>query len=145
MSFLLGCDYIRDKDGVLRQEPKKYIEKMIETYERLFGEKPRKATSPLVKGDHPELDTSELLDDDGTRIYQSMIGAAQWIIQLGRFDIAVHVMTLSSFRAQPRVGHLERMKRVAEELKEVITKAASHTFSTPYLKLPYPHANSRKM
>ncbi|KAL7455007.1 hypothetical protein ACHAWC_006593 [Mediolabrus comicus] len=112
LSFLLGCDYIRDKDGVLRQEPRKYIEKMIETYERLFGEKPRKATSPLVKGDHPELDTSELLDDDGTRIYQSMIGAAQWIIQLGRFDIAVHVMTLSSFRAQPRVGHLERMKRV---------------------------------
>ena len=112
LSFLLGCDYIRDEDGVLRQEPKKYIEKMVETYERLFGEKPRKATSPLVKGDHPELDTSELLDDDGMRIYQSMIGAAQWIIQLCRFDIAVHVMTLSSFRAQPRVGHLERMKRV---------------------------------
>lgn len=46
------------------------------------------------------------------RIHSSMIGAAQWIIQLGRFDIAVHVMTISSFRAQPRVGHLERMKRV---------------------------------
>ena len=41
-----------------------------------------------------------------------MVGAAQWIISLGQFDIAVHVMSLSSFRLQPRKGHLERMKRV---------------------------------
>ena len=31
--------------------------------------------SPIEKGDHPELDTSELLDMDGIRKYQSMIGA----------------------------------------------------------------------
>lgn len=41
-----------------------------------------------------------------------MIGACQWIIQLGRFDIAVHIMSPGSFRAAPRVGRLERMKRV---------------------------------
>jgi len=33
----------------------------------------------------------------------------QWAISIGRFD---SVMTLSSFRAQPRKGHLERVKRV---------------------------------
>ena len=37
-------------------------------------------------------------------------GLSNW--QLGRFDIAVHVMTLSSFRAMPRKGHLEKVKKV---------------------------------
>ena len=41
-----------------------------------------------------------------------MIGSCQWIIQLGRFDIAVHIMSMGSFRTAPRVGHLERMKRI---------------------------------
>jgi hypothetical protein len=83
------------------------------TYERLFGEKPpHKVSSPLTSGDNPELDTSNFLDEKDTKVYQSMIGAAQWVISLGRFDIAVHVMTLSSFRSKPRKGHLERIQRV---------------------------------
>ena len=86
---------------------------MIETYVRLFGSKPKEVyTSPLDKGDHPELDTSELLDEDGIGKYQSMIGAMQWAIAIGRFDIATATMSLSSFRVAPRVGHLERCKRV---------------------------------
>ena len=112
LSFLLGCDYFRDATGTLCQQPKQYIAKMEETYVRLFGKKPKHYVSPLEKGDHPECDDSELLGVEETKIYQSMIGAAQWLIQLGRFDITVHVMTLSSFRAAPRRGHLDRIKRV---------------------------------
>jgi hypothetical protein len=41
INFLLGCDYFRDEDGVLCMIPKKYIAKMEETFERLFGEKPK--------------------------------------------------------------------------------------------------------
>ena len=86
---------------------------MIETYVRFFGSKPKEnVMSPLEKGDHPELDTSEFLDDDGTAKYQSMVGAMQWAISLGRIDITTAVMSLSSFRVQPRLGHLERCKRV---------------------------------
>lgn len=92
--------------------PRKYIEKCIANFERLFGHKPKQYVSPLVKGDHPELDSSELLDMDQTKIYQSMIGALQWTVQIGRFDIAVAVMTMSRFRAAPRRGHLERVKRI---------------------------------
>ena len=93
--------------------PKKYIEKMISTYKRLFDEKPmEKYQSPLEANDSPELDASELLDLRGIKIYQSLVGACQWVIQLGRFDIAVHVMSLSSFRAAPRQGHLDWMKRI---------------------------------
>ena len=112
LEFLIGCDYFRDIDNVLCFAPKKYIERMVKTYERLFGEKPRQTyLSPLEKNDHPEMDTSELLPLAHAKIFQSLIGACQWVIQLGRFDIAVHIMSLSSFRAEPRQGHLDRMKR----------------------------------
>jgi hypothetical protein len=86
---------------------------MIATYERIFGESPRQVyTSPIEKGDHPELDTSELLDQQGIAIYHSLIGALQWIITIGRFDVFTAVMTLSGFREAPRHGHLDRVKRV---------------------------------
>jgi hypothetical protein len=112
LSFHLGCDFFKDDDGNWCFAPKKYIEKICSNYERIFGTKPKKASSPLVKGDHPELDTSELLDVEMIKIYQSLIGALQWTTQLGRFDVATAVMTLSRFRAAPWKGHLERVQRI---------------------------------
>ena len=113
ITFHLGMDFYRDEDGTLCIAPRKYIEKMLGTYERLFGSPPKQTvTSPLEKGDHPEMDDSELLDADGTVTYQSLIGALQWLITIGRFDVATAVMSLSSFRAAPRRGHLDRVKRI---------------------------------
>ena len=112
IEFHLGCDFFRDRDGVLCMAPKKYIDKCVGNYERMFGEKPKKAASPLVKGDHPELDTSDLLDTAGQKTYQSLIGSLQWAIQIGRFDVATATMTMSRFRAAPRQGHLDRVKRI---------------------------------
>ncbi len=40
----------------------------------MFGDKPREYSSPLDKGDHPELDDSEELGEEDTTKYQSMIG-----------------------------------------------------------------------
>ena len=81
--------------------------------QRYPGEKiNQKIKSPLEPGDHPELDTSEFLDEDGVLIYQSLVGSMQWAISLGRWDIQTAVMTMSSFRAQPRIGHLQRVKRI---------------------------------
>ena len=85
---------------------------MEEQYESLFGVKPKHYASPLEENDHPELDESDFLDENETRIYQSLIDCTQWVIQLGRFDIAVHVRTLSSFRAKPRRGHLVTVSSV---------------------------------
>jgi hypothetical protein len=113
MSFHLGCGFERDEEGVLSMNPAKYIDKMMDGYEQMFGSKPStKARSPVEENDHPELDTSEFLDDDGIQKYQSLIGSLQWIISIGRWDVQTAVMTLSSFRAQPRKGHLERAKRI---------------------------------
>ena len=69
--------------------------------------------SPLERGDHPELDTSDELNEDDTKKYQSLIGALQWVVTLGCFDIGTAVsMTHSSFQANPRVGHLDQVKQV---------------------------------
>ena len=108
----LGCNYNKDENGVLSMEPKDYVNKLLDDYTRLFGKKPKEASSPLVKGDHPELDDSDLLDFDQVKIYQSLIGALQWAVQIGRFDITTAVMTLSRFRAAPRQGHLDRIQRI---------------------------------
>lgn len=113
VKFHLGCDYWRDEDGTLCVGPQKYIERMEDAYKQMFGSAPKQnVQSPMERNDHPELDESELLDADGISKYQSLIGTLQWTISLGRFDIATAVMTLSGFRVAPRVGHLERAKRI---------------------------------
>ena len=78
---------------------------MEDAYKQYFRKKPnQKHRSPLVKGDHPELDTSKFLDQDSIDIYQLLVGAMQWAILIGQWDIQSAVMSLPSFRAQPRQG-----------------------------------------
>jgi hypothetical protein len=79
-------DFTRDDDNTLCISPTKYIYKLAKNYEKLFGMKPNtNVTSPLEKGDHPELDRSELCTTDQIAQYQSKIGALQWIVTIGRF------------------------------------------------------------
>ena len=138
IEFHLGCNFIRDPDGTLAMAPLKYIERIKAQYISLFGEDPpKKNASPLEKNDHPELDTSPLLDDEGITKYQSLIGALQWAITLGRFDIAVSIMSLSSFRVAPRVGHLERLKRITGYLCKMKDGAIRIRTAEPdYSQLP---------
>jgi hypothetical protein len=112
-TFHLGVDFTRDDDNTLCISPTKYIEKLIKNYEKLFGMKPsQNVTSPLDKGDHPELDTSELCTEEQISQYQSMIGSLQWIVTIGRFDVHTAVRTMSGFRIAPRIGHLKRLQRI---------------------------------
>ena len=112
LEYHLGCTYNKDPDGTLAADPRRYVNKILESYERMFKEKPRKSRPPLEGGDHPELHTPELCDEHQTNQFQTLIGQLQWLISPGHFDIAVHVMSLSRFRAQPRKGHLDRAKRI---------------------------------
>ena len=76
-------------------------------------------SSPLEKGDHPELDDTDLLNNEGVQRYQSLIGSLQWAVSIGRIDVTTAVMSLSSFRAVPRKGHLERAKRIVGYLRKM--------------------------
>jgi hypothetical protein len=92
---------------------------MIDTYVQLYGEKPRKASSPLEQNDHLEMDDSPFLGQDEMQQFQSLIGAMQWAVLIGRLDIATAVMSLSSFHAMPRRGHLERAKQIYGYLRKM--------------------------
>ena len=117
LSYHLGASYKRDPDGTLTQGSKRYIEKMHATYKQIFGEEPTVYSSPLEHGDHPELDDSEYVDSDGIGHYQTMIGQLQWVIALGRFDVFTATMSISRYRISPRIGHLDRLKRIYGNLK----------------------------
>ena len=112
LEYHLGCTYKKDPDGTLAADPRRYVNKILESYERMFKEKPRKSRPPLEEGDHPELHTPELCDEHQTNQLQTLVGQLQWLISPGHVDIAVHVMSLPRFRAQPRKGHLDRTIRI---------------------------------
>jgi hypothetical protein len=140
ISFHLGCNFVRDKDGTLCMQPAAYIERMIATYERIFGQKPgTKHYSPMEKGDHPEIDESELLEEQGVRDYQSLIGSIQWAVSLGRIDITTAVTSLSRFRSLPRKGHMDRAKRVVGYLARMKHGAIRFRTEEPdYSAIPDP-------
>ena len=76
------------------------------------GESLPQVKSPLDKNDHPELDNSELASDDLITKFMCMVGQLQWAVTLGKYDILAHVMSMSRFRLAPKVGHIERIKRI---------------------------------
>ncbi len=131
LDYHLGSDFKRDKDGALCQGCTKYLDKIFENYARMFGTQPKTYTSPLERGDHPELDTSKELDSDGIKKYQSLIGSLQWAISLGRFDIQTAVMTMSGFRCAPREGHLKRVQRIFGHLSKMRHSAIRYRVERP--------------
>ena len=62
---------------------------MLDSYKSptMFSAPPQKERSPLEKGDHPELDDTNFCSHEDMKKYQSMIGALQWLVSLGRFNI----------------------------------------------------------
>jgi hypothetical protein len=116
-TYHLGGDFFRDDDGTLAWGAKSYVSKMLLNYSKKFDIPPREYSSPILEGDHPELDLTKELDQEGIQLYQSMIGALQWAVTLGRFDILMGVTCMSSFRVSPRHGHLDRLKRIYGYLK----------------------------
>jgi hypothetical protein len=119
IDFHLGQSFSWNDDGEMEISAKRYVDKMIDTYVQLYGEKPRKASSPLEQNDHPEMDDSPFLGQDKTQQFQSLIGAMQWAVSIGRLDIATAVMSLSSFCAMPRRGHLERANQIYGYLRKM--------------------------
>jgi hypothetical protein len=71
---------------------------------------------------HPELDTSELLDEDGTRQYQKIIGIRQWLVVAGRFNINFAISSLSCYASAPQQGHFAMAEDVLGYLKKYPNK-----------------------
>ena len=113
LNYHLGADYFEDPDGTFVSQPKKYIDKLADTYKRLFNDDlPKGYKTPLDKNGHPELDTSEILEGYMAAKYLTMVGQLQWLVTLGRFNLHAQVTAMSRFRAAPRQGHMDRLKRI---------------------------------
>ena len=81
---------------------------------------------------------SDFCDQDQTKQYQTIVGQLIWLAGLGRFDIAVHVMTMSMLRQQPRIGHLERLKKIVGYLANFPHGALRFRLHEPdYSNLPH--------
>ena len=94
-AWVLGCStYIKER--IRRLEDNDMLDG------KLYEHK-----NPLPAEVHPEMDTSPLLDVDGTRLFQTLIGMAQWACTIGRLDISFATSSLSRFSAAPREGHLK--------------------------------------
>ena len=75
LTYHLGADHFEDPDGTFVSQPKKYIDKLADTYKSLVNEDPPKCyKTPLDKNDHPELDISEILEGDMAANYLTMVG-----------------------------------------------------------------------
>ena len=113
LSHHLGADYTRDKDKTVVCQPKKYIDRLVDSYHSMFKQgQTKNMRTPLDNIDHPELDDTELLTGESIQHYLTMVGQLQWLVTLGRFDIHAQVTTMSKFRSAPRKGHLERLQRI---------------------------------
>ncbi|KAL7578841.1 hypothetical protein ACA910_016061 [Epithemia clementina (nom. ined.)] len=131
LEYHLGCGYWRDPDGTLVADPKKYIEKMMEWYEKEFGEKPKMIKTPLEPGDHLEIDESPECSEKDQSRYLTMIGQLQWLVDLGRFDVFCATMTMSKFRPAPREGHISRLKMRYGYVSEMRTAAICFCTAEP--------------
>jgi hypothetical protein len=72
IGFHLGQSFSWNEDGEMEISVKRYIEKMMDTYVQLYGEKPRKASSPLEQNDHLEMDDAPFLGQDETQQFQDI-------------------------------------------------------------------------
>ena len=63
------------------------------------------------------MDDSPMCNPTDHSKFRSLVGCANWLITLGRFDIAFATNALSRFSAAPREGHLRAMTRVFGHLK----------------------------
>ncbi len=73
-----------------------------------------KPSTPMQSNYCPELDVSPFLDP---QYYASLIGTLRWAVEMGRLDIYINVCLLSSFLAQPRIGHMEQVLHIFAYLK----------------------------
>ena len=94
-----------------------YIKNSTEKIESMMECALPNSPTPMAESYHPELDDSPIVNHELASKFRTMIGCANWIITLGRFDVQYATSMMSRFSMAPREGHLKAMKRVFGYLK----------------------------
>src|SRR5688572_17725095 len=87
--------------------------------------------TPFAEEYHAELDESELLSPHHMSFYKILFGSANWIITLGRYDIAYSSNTLSRYSMAPREGHMTALQRVFAYLKQIFKERLMIDINSP--------------
>ena len=102
----------------------KYVQEAVGNTEKYLEKNrpdlklPKKAATPFPSGYRPEMDFTPELNAEDSSFYQSQIGIARWMVELGRINIITEVSMLSSHLAMPRQGHLEALLHVMAYMKQ---------------------------
>ena len=94
-----------------------YIKNICEKVERVFNITLKHYHSPLEGSYHPELDQTDLLDEDSISKYRMLIGSLNWAVTLGRFDVMFPAVIMARYSSMPREGHLKVCLRIFGYLK----------------------------
>ena len=84
---------------------------------------------------HLELGVTPHLQGDDINFYQTQISILRWMVELGRIDIYINVVILSTFLASPREGYLEAVYAIYGYFK-------SHNHSNMVFDPSYVHWKS---
>ena len=112
-----GADLSVDRSGEMTMSAKTYLKNIVDKIEDIIGQPLKNYGAPMVTTYHPEIDESDLLDPNFIKIYQMLIGCAQWAVTIGRYDIQYATNTLARYASCPREGHLKAIIRVFGYLK----------------------------
>ena len=120
--FHLGCNYKRNSDGSWSIGTETYVKESLMKVQDIIGKTLGKEGTPMSDTCKPEHDKSELLCPKQHRIFQQLIGIAQWLITCGRLDLSFAINSLSRFSAAPREGHLKLLVRVFKYINQFPSK-----------------------
>ena len=134
-SYYLGND-LKMHGSRLHVSNKTYTREVLRKYQEEFRTLPKK-NIPMSPDAHPELDTSEILNDNGIRQYQRIIGIGQWLVVAGRFDINFAISSLSRYAAAPRKGHLDMAENILGYLKKYPARGHVINASPPQIDPKY--------
>jgi hypothetical protein len=94
-----------------------YAKNIVEKYEALIRQDFWKYSALMDKDYHPKSDESDFLGEKEASLYRGLIGSANWMITLGRFDIAYATNAMARFGMKPQQGHLKAMLRLFGYIK----------------------------
>jgi len=114
--YYLGEDikitYEGDSISELCLSSKTYIKRICEKIQNLMGWQLKGFNNPMDPNYHAETDASDFLTGEDISKYRMMVGSANWLVTLGRYDIHYTVNTLARHMMMPREGHMHAMKRL---------------------------------
>lgn len=133
-TMYLGTDsrewLIQDEDGIDHNcwgiGSESYVKEAVKTAESNFekiglsysSSRKEGRNTPFKNPDYrPELDTTDICNDEQVTLFQNLIGMLRWTCELGRVDILHETSLLSQYLAQPRLGHLQEAINIFYYLK----------------------------